>query len=48
VDHLYVPGGLEWETERRSRVEGIPRNAATLAGVLEAATRLGVDPSPIG
>lgn len=47
VDRIYAPGGLEAETERRYRREGIPLNAATLEDIRRTARQLGADPSPI-
>jgi len=43
TDTLYAPGGLEAETERRYRREGIPLNPETLGGIADAADRVGVD-----
>jgi LDH2 family malate/lactate/ureidoglycolate dehydrogenase len=42
VDRLYVPGEMEAEFEARHRRDGIPLNAATLAGIATEARRLGV------
>jgi LDH2 family malate/lactate/ureidoglycolate dehydrogenase len=47
VDRIYAPGGLEAETERRHRREGIPLNAATLEDIRRTALQLGANPSPI-
>lgn len=47
AERIYVPGELEYETAARYRREGIPLNAATLDGIVAAATRLGVDPAPL-
>jgi LDH2 family malate/lactate/ureidoglycolate dehydrogenase len=47
VDRIYAPGGLEAETERLYRREGIPLNAATLEDIRRTALQLGADPSPI-
>ena len=44
VEAVYAPGGLEAETERRYRDEGIPLNAVTLEGLTKCASDLGVDP----
>jgi LDH2 family malate/lactate/ureidoglycolate dehydrogenase len=43
VERIYSPGELEAETAARHAREGIPLNAVTLAGIVEAADRLGVD-----
>lgn len=43
VERLYSPGELEAETAVRYRREGIPLNALTLAGIIEAGERFGVD-----
>lgn len=42
VDRIYVPAEIEAETEARYRREGIPLNEATLDGIRQTATRLGV------
>jgi LDH2 family malate/lactate/ureidoglycolate dehydrogenase len=42
VDRLYTPGEIEVELEREYRASGIPLNAETLAGIRQAAERLGV------
>jgi LDH2 family malate/lactate/ureidoglycolate dehydrogenase len=47
AERIYVPGELEHETAARYQREGIPLNAATLAGIVAVATRLGVDPAPL-
>jgi LDH2 family malate/lactate/ureidoglycolate dehydrogenase len=47
VTRVYTPGELEADTEARYRQEGIPLNAATLAGIVAAAEELGVDPAPL-
>jgi LDH2 family malate/lactate/ureidoglycolate dehydrogenase len=47
VERVYLPGEREAEAEQRYRQEGIPLNAETLAGVVAAARRLGVDPAPL-
>jgi LDH2 family malate/lactate/ureidoglycolate dehydrogenase len=47
MERIYVPGELEHETAARYQREGIPLNAATLAGIADAATRLGADPAPL-
>jgi LDH2 family malate/lactate/ureidoglycolate dehydrogenase len=47
VDRIYPPGGLEAETERNYRKEGIPLNDATLQDLCRSAEELGLDPSPI-
>jgi LDH2 family malate/lactate/ureidoglycolate dehydrogenase len=47
TDRIYAPGGLEAETERHYRREGIPLNDATLEGIGRAAVGLGVDASAI-
>jgi|RhiMethySRZTD1v2_1073278.scaffolds.fasta_scaffold13078_5 LDH2 family malate/lactate/ureidoglycolate dehydrogenase len=47
VDRIYAPGGLEAETERGYRREGIPLNDATLEGISLSAAELGVDASAI-
>ncbi|MCI0623178.1 MAG: Ldh family oxidoreductase [Acidobacteria bacterium] len=47
LDRIYAPGGLEAETERRYRREGIPLNGATLEGISRSAEALGVDGSAI-
>ena len=43
VDRLYAPGHLEAETEAGYRRDGIPLNAATVAGLRAEAERQGVD-----
>lgn len=43
VDRLYPPGLLEWEFERRYAEEGIPLNDVTIAGIRDAAQRLGIE-----
>ena len=43
VDRLYPPGLLEWEFERRYAEEGIPLNDVTIAGIRDAARRLGIE-----
>lgn len=43
VERIYAPGELEAQTEKAYRENGIPLNAATLAGLVTAAERLGVD-----
>jgi LDH2 family malate/lactate/ureidoglycolate dehydrogenase len=40
---VFVPGEMEAGLERRQRVEGIPLNEATIAGIREVAAKLGVD-----
>ena len=40
---VYVPGEMEAGLERRQRTEGIPLNEATIAGIRDAAAKLGVD-----
>jgi LDH2 family malate/lactate/ureidoglycolate dehydrogenase len=45
VDRIYPPGGLEAETERNYRKEGIPLNDATLEDLSRSAKNLGLDPS---
>jgi LDH2 family malate/lactate/ureidoglycolate dehydrogenase len=40
---VFVPGEMEAGLERRQRVEGIPLNEATIAGIRDAAAKLGVD-----
>lgn len=40
---LYAPGGLEAETERLYRREGIPLNESTIRDIAGAAARVGVD-----
>jgi L-2-hydroxycarboxylate dehydrogenase (NAD+) len=47
TDRIYAPGGLEAETERHYRQEGIPLNEATLEGISRSAEELGVDASEI-
>lgn len=47
VDCIYAPGGLEAETDRQYRKEGIPLNEATLEGISRSAGELGVDASGI-
>jgi LDH2 family malate/lactate/ureidoglycolate dehydrogenase len=47
VTRIYSPGELEAETEARYRRDGIPLNAVTLAGIVEAAERLGVAADPL-
>jgi LDH2 family malate/lactate/ureidoglycolate dehydrogenase len=47
VDRIYPPGGLEAETERNYRKEGIPLNDATLEDLYRSAEELGLDPSSI-
>jgi LDH2 family malate/lactate/ureidoglycolate dehydrogenase len=42
---VFVPGEMEAELERRQRQEGIPLNDATIAGIRDAAAKLGVDAS---
>jgi L-2-hydroxycarboxylate dehydrogenase (NAD+) len=42
VGKLYAPGGLEAEMALRYRADGIPLNDATLDGLRQAASRLGV------
>jgi len=46
-NRIYAPGGLEAETARRYRREGIPLNKATLRGLSRSAEELGVDASAI-
>ena len=48
VDAVYSPGGLEFETWRAYRSEGIPLNRETLSGIMASARELGVDPAPLG
>jgi LDH2 family malate/lactate/ureidoglycolate dehydrogenase len=43
----YAPGEVEAETERRHRAQGVPLNAETLAGVRQAAGRVGVSASAL-
>lgn len=47
ADRIYAPGGLEAETERHYRRDGIPLNDATLEGIARSAEGLGVDASAI-
>jgi len=47
TDCIYAPGGLEADTERHYRREGIPLNEATLEGISRSAEELGVDASAI-
>jgi LDH2 family malate/lactate/ureidoglycolate dehydrogenase len=42
VDRIWAPGGLEADTERRYRRDGIPLNEETLKSLRETAGRLGV------
>jgi LDH2 family malate/lactate/ureidoglycolate dehydrogenase len=42
IDRLYTPGEIERELERDYRDGGIPLNQETLAGIAQAAERLGV------
>jgi LDH2 family malate/lactate/ureidoglycolate dehydrogenase len=41
-DRIYQPGGLEAETEREYRSQGIPLNDATLVGLRNAAEDMGI------
>ena len=43
VDRVYAPGEIEAETERVYRASGIPLNDETLAGLNEAASRVGME-----
>jgi LDH2 family malate/lactate/ureidoglycolate dehydrogenase len=43
VDRLYPPGLLEAEFEQKYAVEGIPLNNETIAGIRDAARRLGIE-----
>jgi LDH2 family malate/lactate/ureidoglycolate dehydrogenase len=47
VERLYAPGELEAETAARYRAAGIPLNAVTLAGIIEAAERWGIEASAL-
>jgi LDH2 family malate/lactate/ureidoglycolate dehydrogenase len=42
VDRLYPPGLLEAEFEQRYAIEGIPLNDETIAGIHDAAKRVGI------
>lgn len=42
VDHVYAPGELEAEVERRYRCEGIPLNDTTLDALAQTARRVGI------
>jgi LDH2 family malate/lactate/ureidoglycolate dehydrogenase len=42
VDRLYPPGLLEAEFEQRYAIEGIPLNDETIAGIRDAARRVGI------
>jgi LDH2 family malate/lactate/ureidoglycolate dehydrogenase len=44
-ERVYVPGGLEVELARARRVEGVPLNDETIAGLAGSARALGVDGS---
>ena len=44
VEAVYAPGGLEAETERRYRSEGIPLNAVTIDALVTCASEFGIDP----
>lgn len=43
TERLFTPGEIEAELERDYRAGGIPLNVETLAGIAQAAARLGVD-----
>lgn len=47
VERIYSPGEIEQDTERRYRIEGIPLATATLDGLKQAATQVGVDASDL-
>ena len=47
AERIYGPGELEHETAGRYRAEGIPLNDTTLADIVEAGARVGVDVSAL-
>ena len=47
VERVYSPGEVEAETAARYEREGIPLNAVTVAGIVEAAGQLGLDAAAV-
>ena len=48
AEQLYAPGGLEAETEKQYREEGIPLNEETIKGLRDTAAKLGVHDRLLG
>ena len=44
AEAVYAPGEREWLSQQRYRAEGVPLNEGTLAGLAEAALKLGISP----
>lgn len=42
VERIFVPGEIEWETERRRQLEGIPINPTLRTELIALATELGI------